>query len=180
MVKKMSSKKEENTFCHTHACRPLQPLVVSEELVSNLMATTQMAPACFSKKGWRFEYVYGDRSLELLRDALGGDLAWARTASMFVAVLASKRKGCVPEEASWHFFDVGVATGFMIMRGTDLGIVLEPLTDFDRNKVHAALKLDKDTQVVTLLAVGRYLADHVDELRHRIKELRDERNEFRM
>ena len=180
MVKKKSSKKEDNTFCDTHACRPVQPLVVSEKLVSDLVAITQMAPSCFSREGWRFEFVYGDKSLELLRDALGEDLVWARTASMFVAVLASKRKGCVPEEVSWHFFDVGIATGFMIMRGTDLGIVLEPLTVFDRKKVHAALKLDKDTEVVTLLAAGRYLADHVDELKHRLKELRDERGDLLM
>ncbi|MDP7078547.1 MAG: hypothetical protein QF415_01560 [Candidatus Undinarchaeales archaeon] len=178
MVKKKSSKKKGNTFCDTHACRPLQPLVVREELVQNLVASAQMAPSCFSQESWRFEFVYGERSLELVRDALEENLVWASTASMFVAVLASKRKGCVPEEASWHFFDVGIATGFMIMRGTDLGIVLEPLTGFDRNKVHAALKLDKDTTVVTLLAVGRYLADPVDELRHRIRELRDEREDL--
>jgi nitroreductase len=168
----VEGEEERRARCAREACRPLQPLAVTDALVGELVAATQPAPSRAGAGARRFEFVHGERSIEALKAALPAGAGWARTASLFVAVLG--RRG--PDERLCEArFEAGLATGFMIMRATDLGIVLEPLAGFDRAAVRAVLGLDERTELVALLAAGRYLADPVEEVRGRLARLDAER-----
>lgn len=172
MAKKKSSKK---SMCEFNACRPLQSLTVTEDIVRDLLMSSQMAPVCFNAENWKFEFVYGDEKLKALKESLLEGNEWAHTASMIIAVLTEKEKGCVSQEKEYYLFDIGLATGFMVMRATDLGIILQPTDQFDKKIAQKVLGLDKDTDIITLMMVGRYMDNPVEELKTRLAGIREER-----
>ncbi len=56
-------------------------------------------------------------------------------------------------------FDTGMATAFIILRATELGLVAHPIAGYDEGKVKTILGIPEDVQVITLVIVGIHSAE---------------------
>jgi nitroreductase len=144
------------------AFRSLVPVDIDEVLVNDLAECASLAPSCFNNQPWRYAFVYGERELGKLFAALSRGNEWARNASLVIAVYSGPDLDCRIKGRDYYFFDTGIATGLMVLRATELGLVAHPIAGFDEGVVKKTLGLPGDMTVITLVIVGKH-AEEIDE-----------------
>lgn len=141
------------------AYRSLDPVEISGELVKELAESVQLAPSCFNNQPWRFVFVYEAEMLEKLKEALSKGNAWARAASLIIAVFSREQDDCIIRDRLYHQFDTGMAVGFLLLRATELGLVAHPIAGFSPKKARRVLGIPEEYQVITLIIVGKRAAE---------------------
>ena len=137
------------------AYRSLEPVEVTPQLVEDLAAHAGLSASCFNRQPWRFVFVYEEDQLSTMWGALTKDNKWVELASMIVAVFSKPEDDCVIRDRVYHQFDTGMATAYLILRATELGLVAHPIAGFSPKKVREALGIPDEYQVITLVNVGR-------------------------
>jgi len=148
------------------AYRALAPVEITEETVRDLAEAAHLAASCFNNQPWRFVFVRDGQVLERLFDTLPDGNAWARAASMIVAVASRADLDCQIMGRDYFLFDSGMATAQMILRATELGIVAHPIAGFSPKGVRGVLGIPDDMAVVTLVIFGK----HTDEISDLLSE----------
>jgi nitroreductase len=141
------------------AYRSLAPVEITAELVEDLAEHVRLAPSCFNNQPWRFVFVSAPEVLGGMREALSPGNEWAHAASLIVAVMSRKEDDCVIREREYHQFDTGMATAFLILRATELGLVAHPIAGYSPARTRAVLGIPDDYAVITLVIVGRKAAE---------------------
>ena len=159
------------------AYRSLDPAPISDELIRDLAESASLAPSCFNNQPWRFVFVRDPDVLKEMHGALSKSNEWITDASMIIAVFSRKEDDCVIRDREYHLFDVGMATAFIILRATELGLVAHPVAGFSPRKVRAILGIPKDMQVITLVNVGKHADTLHDTLTEEQKTVEKERPE---
>lgn len=138
------------------ANRALEELQITNELIVDLANSAQLSASCFNYQPWNFVFVYEKNRLHQLFTTLSKNNNWAEKASMIIAVFSKKELDCViGSEREYYLFDTGMASAFMILRGTELGLVMHPIAGFDPDKVKKILAIPNEMTVITLIIVGR-------------------------
>lgn len=137
------------------AYRSLEPVEITEELVEDLSKHAQLAPSCFNNQPEQYVFVYEPEILKRMHEALSKGNVWAHAASMIVAVFGQEDDDCVLGERIYYLFDIGLATAFMILRATELGLVAHPIAGFDEDKVKEILGIPAKMRVITLVVIGK-------------------------
>ncbi len=141
------------------AYRSFEPVSITKQLVADLAECAQLAPSCFNNQPWRYVFVYDPDALKKMHGTLSKGNEWAMSASMIIAVLSKKEMSCVMKDGREYFaYDTGTATGFIILRATEMGLVAHPIAGYDPAKVREALNVPADMSVVTLVIVGKHTA----------------------
>ena len=109
------------------AYRSLSPVEISDDLIEDLAHSAQLAPSCFNNQPWRFVFVRDPKLLERMHEALSSGNIWAHAASLIIAVFSKPEDDCIIRNRIYHQFGCGLATGFLILRATELGLVAIPL-----------------------------------------------------
>jgi len=138
------------------AYRSLEPVKISPELVQDLAKSAQLAPSCFNNQPARFIFVYNPSSLKKLHEALSEGNKWAQAASLIIAVFSKKEDDCIIRDREYYQFDTGLATAFLILRATELGLVAHPIAGFSPKKTKAILGIPEEYEVITLVNVGKH------------------------
>ena len=138
------------------AYRSLTPVEITEELVRDLAECASLSASCFNNQPWRFVFVSDPEVLARMRDVMSKGNEWTFDASMIIAVLSKKEYDCVIREREYYLFDVGMATAFMTLRATELGLVAHPIAGYSPKKTREVLGIPDDVDVVTLVNVGRH------------------------
>lgn len=136
------------------AYRSLLPLEITQVLLRDLAAAASLAPSCFNKQPWRFVAVHDKEVLARVHEALARGNEWARDASMLIAVCSQKDLDCVLGEREYYLFDTGLATAFLLLRATELGLVAHPFAGFKPKKTAEILGIPPEMTVIALVAVG--------------------------
>ena len=144
----------KETINARRAYRSLDQVEITRGLAEDLARCASLAPSCFNHQPWRFVFIYGGRSLNAVHDTLAKGNEWARAASMIVAVYSRREDDCTLKEREYYLFDTGLATAFLILRATELGLVAHPIAGYDEVAVRAALEIPDDARVITLVIVG--------------------------
>ncbi|MEN2983729.1 MAG: nitroreductase family protein [Dictyoglomaceae bacterium] len=137
------------------AYRSIEPIEVTEELIQDLGEKAGLSPSCFNNQPWRFIFVYDREILEKLFTALSPGNKWATNSSLIVVIFTKKDFDCIIKEREYALFDTGIATGFMILRAVELGLVAHPIAGYDEEKVKEILDIPKDMTVIALLVFGK-------------------------
>lgn len=137
------------------AYRSLEPVEITEDLVRDLAQCAQLSASCFNNQPWRFVFVYDKNVLKDLYSALSKGNEWARSASMIIAVVSRKDLDCIIKERKYYLFDTGMASAFIILRATELGLVAHPIAGYKEEKVKEVLKVPEDMTVITLIIIGK-------------------------
>jgi nitroreductase len=169
------------------AYRSLAPAPITDETITFLAEAARLSPSCFNNQPWRFVFVYEKEVLARMQEALSQGNAWARAASMIVAVCARRDDDCNIHDREYYLFDAGLATAFLVLRATELGLVAHPIAGYSPKKVREVLGIPDDVKVITLVIVGEH-ADTMNPVlsnkqreqeRHRPKRLPTEAFAFR-
>lgn len=138
------------------AFRSLDPVVITPELIDDLIHHAQLSPSCFNNQPWRYVFVYSKKMLEKMYNTLSSGNTWAKDASMIIAVHCKEKDDCVIHDRKYFQFDTGLATAFLILRATELGLVAHPIAGYSPRKVREILKIPDDHMVITLIIVGKH------------------------
>ncbi len=137
------------------AFRSLDPVPITDEVLSEVIESVRITPSCFNQQPWRYVFVRDPAVLEEMFTALGRGNEWATAASMIVAVFSEKDDDCVIKDREYYLFDTGMATAFMILRFTELGFVAHPIAGFSQSRVREILAIPDGAKVITLVIVGK-------------------------
>lgn len=138
------------------AYRAFEPVEITEDLLQDLAIHAGLAPSCFNNQPWRYVFVYEPAQLKRMHAALSQGNEWAQRASLIIAVLSKKDLDCVIREREYYQFDTGMATAFLILRATELGLVAHPIAGYSPKKTREILGIPEDMNVITLVIVGKY------------------------
>ena len=140
------------------AFRSLEPIEISAQLINELAESAQLAPSCFNNQPWRFVFVYDSLVIEQLHSSLSSGNKWAFKASLIVAVFSNKDYDCQVGRPAreYYLFDTGMATAFLILRATEMGLVAHPIAGFNEEIVKSVLKIPEDVTVITLVIIGKH------------------------
>ncbi|MCX6664749.1 MAG: nitroreductase family protein [Euryarchaeota archaeon] len=139
------------------AYRSLDPVIITEKLIDDLATHAGLAPSCFNNQPWRYIFVYDPVVLAQMHTALSSGNEWVQKASLIIVVLSKKEFDCVMKDGREYYqFDTGIATAFLILRATELGLVAHPIAGYNPKKAREILGIPDDLNVITLVNVGKH------------------------
>ncbi len=139
--------------------RALDEATITDDMVSELVKAASLSPSCANNQPWRFVFVRKGPQLEKLLGTLTGGNYWAKKASMIVAVLTKPELDCRNDEGDYHWFDTGMATGILLLRATEMGLVPHPIAGFDHAAARKVLEVPEDFRLLTLIIIGKRSMD---------------------
>jgi nitroreductase len=139
------------------AYRSLQAVAIDENTIRELATAASLSASCFNYQPWRFVFAFDREVLGRLLKAMSKGNAWTQAASLIIAVCSRKDLDCVSKEREYYLFDAGMATAFLILRATEMGLVAHPISGFDEDIAKEALGIPADMRLITLVNVGRHL-----------------------
>ena len=137
------------------AYRSLEPIKISEDLINDLANCIKLSASCFNNQPWRYIFVYEPKMLRLIHSVLSSGNAWAKSASMIIAVFSKKEDDCLIHDREYYLFDTGMATGFLILRATELGLIAHPIAGYSPRKTREILGIPDIYNVIALIIVGK-------------------------
>lgn len=143
------------------AYRSFLPVEITKDLINDLAECAQLTASCFNNQPWRYVFIYDSDVLKKMHEALSPGNEWAQSASMIIAVLGRKEDDCVIRDRIYYQFDIGMATGAMILRATELGLVAHPIAGYSPKKTREILGIPENIDVITLVIVGKH-SDKID------------------
>jgi len=138
------------------AYRSLDPVDITEDLIKDLAGCAQLSASCNNNQPWRYIFVYKHDILKRMHEVFSKGNAWTKNASMFIAVLSKKDYDCIIDDRVYHQFDTGMATAFLILRATELGLIAHPIAGYSPQKTREILDIPDDIEVITLVIVGKH------------------------
>jgi len=138
------------------AYRSLDPARLSKDDLCELEDAIQLAPSCFNNQPWHYVFVTDEKKRKEMQSVLSPGNEWAQYASMYIAVCAREQDDCVIHDRKYYLFDTGLATGFLLLRATELGFVAHPIAGYSPKKTRRVLGIPDDMQVIALVIVGRH------------------------
>jgi nitroreductase len=125
--------------------------------------------------------VHDKTILNTLYSALSQGNVWAHASSLIIAVASQIDLSCRIKGRDYYLFDTGLATGFILLRATELGLVAHPIAGYDEDQVKEILSIPKEMQVITLLVIGKHtdqLSPVLSEKQQKTEKQRPERLSF--
>lgn len=138
------------------AYRSLDPIEISDELIYDLAGKAQIAPSCGNKQPWNFVFIKEKEQLKKMFTTLSTGNKWVEKASLIIAVFSRPDDDCIIGERRYYLFDTGLATAFIILWATELGLVAHPIAGFNEEKAKEILKIPDKMRLITLVNVGTH------------------------
>ena len=138
------------------AYRSLVPVEITKDLIDDLAKCVQITASCFNNQPWKYIFVYDKIMLEKMHEVLSEGNKWAHKASMIIVVIGKQEDDCVIHDRIYFRFDIGMATGAIILRATELGLVAHPIAGYSPRKTRAILGIPEEFSVITLVIVGKH------------------------
>jgi nitroreductase len=148
--------KVEDAIKTRRAYRSLDSVNITEELIRDLGTSAKLSPSCFNNQPWRYIFVYDRKKLNELQEAMSENNKWTQRASLIVAVYSHQEDDCNIGERHYYLFDTGMATAFLILRATELGLVAHPIAGFKEKKAKDILKIPERMRLITLVIIGKH------------------------
>jgi nitroreductase len=136
--------------------RSLDKVEIPDSIIRELAESASLFPSCYNNQPWRFVFVTDRDMLGRMFETLSKGNEWATNASMVIAVCAKKEDDCVIREREYYLFDTGMAVGVMLLKATELGLVLHPIAGYDPHKAKETLGIPEDMMLITLLIGGKH------------------------
>lgn len=157
---KMMSMDVKNAINERRAYRSLQNVEITSNIIESLGNAARLAPSCFNHQPWRFVFIYKKDILERMFQTLStGNQSWATHASMIIVAFSKKEDDCISTgvdmEREYYLFDTGLATGFLMLQATELGLIAHPIAGYNPELIHEILSIPTTYNIINLLIVGK-------------------------
>ncbi|MBS3810337.1 MAG: nitroreductase family protein [Halanaerobiales bacterium] len=153
--------------------RSLAPVDIDDDLINDLSESASLAPSCFNNQPWNYVFVYDDEKLKQVFDTLSKGNEWAHNASMVIGVTGKKEDDCNIKDREYYLFDIGLATSMIMLRATELGLVVHPIAGYSQSRAKKIMGIPEAYKLIALLIVGKHDQDYKDILSK--KQLKDEK-----
>ena len=141
------------------AYRSLEHAEITDDIIYDLAECAKLSASCFNNQPWRYLFVYDPIVLKSMHEALSSGNEWAKSASMIIAVFSKKEDDCLIHDREYFLFDTGMASAFLILRATELGLVAHPIAGYSPRKTREILGIPDEYNVITLIIVGKKSKD---------------------
>ena len=145
----------KNAIEKRRAYRSFYPIEISAKLVKRLAEVAQIAPSCANQQPRRFIFVHDQNKLKEVFTTLSKGNKWVERASMIIAVFSKPENDCIIGERQYYLFDTGMATAFIILQATELGLIAHPIAGFKETKAKEILKIPIEMRVIALVVIGK-------------------------
>ena len=162
--------------------RSLESVNVSNELIEDLAGSARLAPSCFNKQPWRFVFVRDKEQLEKLHKSLSITNKWVELGSLIIAVFSEVKNDCVIKERQYYLFDTGLASAFLMLRATELGLVAHPIAGFNEDAAKRVLGVPEHMRLISLIVIGKHskeLNEELTDIQKSKEDSRPERKKFK-
>jgi nitroreductase len=159
------------------AYRSLEFVEISDEIISELAKSAQLAPSCFNNQPWRYIFIRDKEILNSIHGTLTKTNKWVGLSSLIIAVYSNKNLDCIIKERKYYLFDTGIATGFIILRATELGLVAHPIAGFNEEAVKRILGIPEEMRLITLIIIGKHSKELNNLLLDKQKSIENQRPE---
>jgi len=146
----------KHAIVERRAYRSLEPVEITEEIIYDLAECAQLSASCFNNQPWRYIFVNNSEVLKEMHEAFSSSNKWAENASMIIVVFSKKELDCMIRDREYYLFDIGMATGFIILRATEIGLVAHPIAGYSPKKTREILGIPDDYNVIALVIVGKH------------------------
>lgn len=157
------------------AYRALSSVEITDDMIRDLATSAQLAASCFNKQPWHFVFVRDTEMLTKLHGVMSKNNEWVQKASLIIAVYSSKDEDCLLPGREYFLFDTGMATGQLILRATELGLVAHPIAGFDDKQAKELLDIPNVSTLITLLIVGKQAPENTELLTEKQRETEKQR-----
>ena len=138
------------------AARAFEPIKITPDIITELAEAAQLSPSCMNNQPWRYVFVTEKEQLNKMVDALSkNNRIWGKNASLIIGVFSKPNHDCIIKKRIYNLFDTGMATAFMLLRATELGLIAHPIAGFDEEKAKEILNIPEEYQLITLLICGK-------------------------
>ena len=138
------------------AYRSLDPVEITDELILNLGTAAQLSPSCFNNQPWNYVFIHDKQKLREFHEVLTEQNQWVKRASLIVAVFSNQEDDCNVGERHYYLFDTGMATAFLILKATELGLVAHPIAGFKEGRAKEILNIPNNMRLITLVIIGKH------------------------
>ena len=137
------------------AYRSFNPVEISDEIIKDLAMSAQLAPSCMNNQPWKYVFIRKEAIKEILPALSTGNQVWAKKASLLIGVFSESKNDCIIKERLYYLFDTGLASAFIILRATELGLVAHPIAGFNEKKAKIILEIPLEMRLITFIIVGK-------------------------
>lgn len=138
------------------AYRSLRPMPISGDMIRRLAGAASLSASCNNNQPWRFVFVTDPDVLKNLAGAMSKNNDWTRAASMIIGVVSKKELDCKPGDRDYYLFDAGMASAFLILKATEMGLVAHPIAGYDEARAKEVLKIPEEMRLITLIICGEH------------------------
>ncbi len=161
------------------AFRALEEVEITDEIIEKLAKAARLSPSCFNNQPWNFVFVKDKKKLDKMENVMMQGNEWTQEASLIIAVFSKKEDDCEVQEREYHLFDTGMASAFLQLKATELGLVAHPIAGFDEDDAKELLNIPEEYRLITLINVGKHSDEWEDNeiLSEEQKEIEKQRPE---
>jgi len=138
------------------AYRSLESIEITKDLIVELVHVAQIAPSYSNNQPWRFIFIKDQNVLNTIFTTLSKTNKWVEKASLIIAVFSKPENDCIIGDRKYNLIDMGLATAFIILRATELGLVAHPIAGFNEQKAKKILHIPLDMNLITLIIIGKH------------------------
>lgn len=150
---------------------------ITDEQVRRLAEAVRLAPSANDHQPWRLVFVRDPEVVARCKTAgVFPDFnEWVYRGAMFVAVCGrpgdddtvevvhksytKKGEKTVTSERPLYLFDLGIASAFMMLRATEMGVVAHPIAGYEETVAKDVFGIPEDYDIVAMLIVGKKTYD---------------------
>lgn len=138
---------------------------VRREDLESLLSAGCLSPSACNSQPWHFVGVQNETAKELPPLLCRGPVnRWTSSVGTFIVVCETKaklRKGVDVDSQHFAQLDLGIATGFITLAATSMGLSTCILGCFDEPKLKMLLSIPDDVKIRLVVAVGYAKTDSV-------------------
>jgi nitroreductase len=142
-------------FLNRWSKRAISPEPLSDEELFPLLEAARWAPSAYNDQFWRFVIGRGENKEKFVSFLSEFNRRWAAASPVLVLVTARTTLSKNGAPAPSSEFDAGAASENIALEGARRGLVVHPLTGFDKEAAGKELGVPADHAVLALLAIGK-------------------------
>lgn len=124
--------------------------------LARVFEAARWAPS--SSNGQPWTYLVGMRNSEthkkIASTFVGFNQAWAPKAPVLILGLANTKFTKDGSPNAYAFYDLGAATGFLVLQATSMGLATHQMAGFDHDAIRKVLSIPEDYALGSVMALG--------------------------
>lgn len=143
-------------FHRRWSARSFNSRPVAAEDLKKVFEAARWAPSAFNEQPWRF--IVGVAGTEtharLAGSLMGFNKAWAPKAPVLILGVAKKTFSHNSGDNAYALYDLGAATGALVVQAAELGLSAHQMAGFDHEAVRKAFEIPDDYAIGVIISLG--------------------------